>query len=140
MNDKDIEELKHHELSETMFCIMRCKNHKLTRAEVYRQKTEWLKKALQNKLENYRDEAFAEKITLLSNKIKALDVEDYDNDMEMKKLVLEVYELSFLDAKGLSHMEIKEKFHDIEGMIKLIDEYGKDPLTMVPKSMIKLRE
>ena len=50
VNEKNIEDLKHYELSETMFCVMRCKNHKLKRAEVYRQKTEWLKKALKKNL------------------------------------------------------------------------------------------
>ena len=49
VKDKNIEVLQHHELSETLFVIMRGKNPKVTRAEVYRQKTQWLKKALTRK-------------------------------------------------------------------------------------------
>ena len=140
VKDRNVDEMEHHELAETMFCVMRVKNRKLTRAQAYKQTTVWLKKALKRKLNEYLIEEFVKKVELLTKEIKELDVDDYDNDKEMERLVLDVFNISQMDAKGFSHMEIKEKFHEIKETILLIDDYSKDPLTMIPKGMPKIRE
>ena len=137
---KTIEDLKHHELSETMFTVMRVRNHGITRAEVYKQKTQWLQKALKCKLQEYLDQEFEETMANLATTIKLLDCEDIENKEQVEQLVTNVYNESHLDISKLSDMEMKDKFCEIRKVIELIDAITGDPLTQVPRNIVNLRE
>ena len=138
MKTQSVDTLKPNEMSEPLFDILRCGNHKLKRSDIYLKDESWIRQQLKMEIKKYDEKLFIVKVDQLAKKIKITDFDDNENVEIVDDLVMELHNIS--EHKTAEHT-LEEKVQillEARATIKLIEEYAKDPLLMVPKEMKSL--
>ena len=138
LQHKDLDKLTIADISEAVFTIKRCENHKLTRSQIYLKEEKWLKQQITNGIKTYKEKEFIVKVDQLAKKIKITDFDDPENEEMLQELVTELHDISEQKSAVMNMEENKKALLDVREVIKLIEEYAKDPLIMVPKEMLRL--
>ena len=127
------------DVSETVFQQKRNSNSNLEKRDIYRKEEKELRVMLIRMVNERIRKDFLYGIDAIAQTIKEFDIEQMNTKMEeVVNIVQEVEKLSEVGTKRNMY-NMKEKFLHMKEMIVLIEEFAKEPTTMIPKNMIQIK-